>query len=156
MDVEGVVVMENMKCRTMLIPENEMSCIEWGVEDIIGIQISIGTFSENPSPSNHFLIQFRHSRNHNKVIVNKNLFHLRIWNQIILLYKNRRSRDIPLVLIDCISISSNHLQIIIETNSVYSETIDVQLNVEFGSNLKCLIWSESDFINCFVIGKNIN
>lgn len=105
------------------------------MEDIISIEISIGTFSKHPSSSYNLFIQLRNSRNNYKVIINKDLFDLWIGNQSIFFDENRWSRNIPFILIDSITIGSNDLQIIIETYSIHSKTIDIELDIEFWSNI---------------------
>ena len=126
------------------------------MEDIVSIEISIGTFGKDPSSSYHFLIQLRNSRNNNKVIIHKDLFNLWVGNQTIFFDENGWSSNIPFILIDSITVGSNDLQIIIEADSIHSKTIDVELDIELWSNIQSLVRSKSDLVDCFVIGENVD
>lgn len=106
--------------------------------------------------SMHSAIELCSCRHYDKVCTAYELLNVGVSHQSEFLNKFGRVSYVPFIGVNLIAVCNCNVKIVVETKSINFETVHVHSNFKETSNLKPLISRNANFIDSFVVCKDIN
>ena len=148
--------MENMEGLPMSIPLDDgwtsFRRLEWPV----CVSVESGFSAEYPASSIILSIDDGPWMHEHEVIIHKDLLHVWTWHEGILGHEGGWSSHIPLILIHCVVIGEDNIQVIIVAQLVNPEPVDILFDFHEGSDLHPTIVPESELIEAHILYQNVH
>ena len=149
------VFVEQVKGVVVSLPLHDCRAISWSVEDIEGMSVRWWVPAENPMFSLVLTVEFSSCSDNYKLGVANQLFDVSASHKSILLHKFGWVDDIPFVGVNLISVGHNEIKVIVESDSINSESVHIHFNFKEIAHIDGSVAGKNNFIKTLVIGQEI-